>query len=120
MNDSWAKPIIENWKSLGIKLNSKSTISEIAEVENQIGVHFPDDFKELYIQINGFADRDWTPTMFSLWPLDRIVSEYFESVNSEFVGFCDYLINNHCIGFIKEKAGVFKEYGIDKSELIAP
>ena len=119
MNDSWTKPIIENWKSLGIKLNSGLTINAIAEVEHQIGIQFPNDFKELYIQVNGFSEYDWTPTMFSLWPLDRIVEEYDQRHDPMFVGFCDYLICSHTIGFVKNKIGVFKEYEHRKPKLIA-
>ncbi len=101
MNSSWAEPIIEKWKSLGIELNPGATIEKIAKAEKEVGIVFPRDFKELYVQVNGFVNWDWTPTMFSLWPLERIVEEYLKAENLQFVGFCDWLINCLNIGFLK-------------------
>jgi SMI1/KNR4 family protein SUKH-1 len=119
MNESWTKSIISCWKALGIKLNSGTTVNAIAEIEKEIGINFPSDFKELYVEMNGFSDRDWTPTMFSLWPLERILNEYSHAGKYGFVGFCDYLINSHCLGFVKNQKGVFKEYGEGEPMLIA-
>lgn len=53
--------------------------------------------------------------MFSLWSIERILDEYIEDNNSNYIGFCDYLINSHSIGFLKRTKGVFKSYDQTKS-----
>ena len=72
---------------------------------------------------DGFKEWDWRPNMFSIWPLQRIIDEYLEQrsksattlpyrqeQSENFVGFCDYLINSHQIGFLKDRIGVYKSY----------
>ena len=61
--------------------------------------------------------------MFSIWPMQRIVDEYLDQLSRSqgassylqehakiFVGFCDYLINCHQIGFFKDHLGIYKSY----------
>jgi hypothetical protein len=55
--------------------------------------------------------------MFSLWPVDRIIEEYNSSSDKNFIGFSDYLINSHQIGFTKDRNGIYKYH--NKPELIA-
>ena len=118
MNKSWIGYAINNWKSAGIELNPGTSIEVIKEAERKIGIQFPGDFKEFYLEMNGFIDRDWTPTMFSIWPIERILEEYNSGDDCIFVGFCDFLINSHLIGFEKGRNGVFKDY--ETYEPIAP
>jgi len=115
--------IIEQWKVELIQLNPPATIDSIKRAEQIVHYTFPPDFKELYLISDGFKDRDWRPNMFSLWPLQRIIDEYSEELSRNtgnssyqdeharnFVGFCDYLINIHQIGFFKNSIGVYKSY----------
>jgi hypothetical protein len=114
---------IEQWKVEQIQLNPPATLDEIKQAEETVNYTFPPDFKELYLKVNGFKDWDWRPNMFSLWPLQRIIDEYLEELSRNsgkppfqneharnFVGFCDYLINSHQIGFFKNRPGVYKSY----------
>jgi hypothetical protein len=55
--------------------------------------------------------------MFSLWPVYRIIEEYNFSRDKNFIGFSDYLINSHQIGFTKDRKGIYKYY--NKPDLIA-
>lgn len=111
---SWADKVISYWKSKGIKLQNGISLTTISESENIIGFRFPMAFIKLYKKVNGFEDWSWNEYMFSVWPLEKIVEEYHESNDKNFISFCDYLINSHCIGFLKEHNGVFKDYNQTK------
>ncbi len=91
----------------------------IIELENKISFLLPDDFNAFYREMNGFSNWDWTPNMFSLWPIERILEEYNSCTNNEYVGFCDYLIHSHTLAFIKNRQGVFKNYGVEEPVFIA-
>ena len=115
--------IIEQWKAERIQLNPPATLEAIRRAEEITGYTFPSDFKKLYLVADGFKDWDWRSNMFSLSPLQRIIDEYLEQLSrsrsaspyqqeqaKDFVGFCDYLINSHQIGFLKNRNGVYKSY----------
>jgi len=78
---------------------------------------FPQDFVELYTKVNGFKDFGWNEHMFSLWTLDTILKEYQREEDTNYVGFCDYLINSHSIGFYKDDGRIYKYY--NEPEVIA-
>ncbi|WP_157491697.1 SMI1/KNR4 family protein [Flammeovirga sp. SJP92] len=52
-----------------MSLNPGVTIEEINTVEKEVNFDFPEDFKTFYNHINGFRNLDWTPNMFSLFPI---------------------------------------------------
>jgi cell wall assembly regulator SMI1 len=106
----WTDKIIEQWIAEKIKLNPGTSEDQIHKIENLLDLLFPDQFKQLYLKVNGFRNSDWRVNMFSIWPIDRIVQEYKNSDDKTFIGFSDYLINSHQIGFYKNKQGVFKSY----------
>ncbi len=110
--------IKEKWASENIKLNSPATSESIKAAEKIIDFQFPDDCKEFYLKLDGFADWDWTKNMFSIWPLAKILEEYHNENDKSFIVFADYLINAHHIGFVKGKNGVFKN-STETHELIA-
>lgn len=110
--------IKEEWTNENIKLNPPSTSESIKATEEIIDFLFPDDFKEFYLQMDGFVDWDWTKNMFSIWPLARILEEYHNESDKNFIAFADYLINAIQFGFVKGKDGVFKNTG-EIPELIA-
>ncbi|SDJ57390.1 SMI1/KNR4 family protein [Chryseobacterium jejuense] len=109
--------IIKNWTNENINLNPPATRTAIKVTEEILEFQFPDDFKEFYLQLDGFVDWDWTKNMFSIWPLARILEEYHNESDKSFIVFADYLINAHQIGFMKGKDGVFKNTG-ETPELI--
>jgi hypothetical protein len=111
INDNyWVQVTKSLWLSKGIKLEPGAKIEDIESTEAAVGVSFPLDMKELYKVVNGFENWDWTPGMISVWPMERIREEYLISDDKNFVGFCDFLINSHCIGFLKEQTGIHKRY----------
>ncbi len=111
--------IVQQWRSEEVKLHPGVLLTSIEGVEKMIGFIFPVDFKELYTQVDGFADFDMRENMFSIWPLGVIVDEYERDDDKEYVGFSDYLIHSHSIGFLKGRAGIFKNYGRGEYILIA-
>lgn len=98
----------EIWTNENIKLNPPARPESIKSSEKIIDFQFPDDFKEFYLKLDGFADWDWTKNMFSIWPLARILEEYHHEDDKNFIVFADFLINLHYIGFVKGQSGVFK------------
>ncbi|GEJ45245.1 SMI1/KNR4 family protein [Chryseobacterium sp. ON_d1] len=110
--------IKEKWTSENIKLSPPATPESIKEAEEILGFQFPDDCKQFYLRLDGFADWDWTQNMYSIWPLERILKEYHNENNKSFIVFADYLINSHHMGFVKGKKGVFKNFN-ENYELIA-
>ena len=102
---------IKHWKSKGISVNDGASNEKIENLEKQIDFNFPEDFIFFYRSLNGFKDRDWTPNLFSLFPIDRIKEEYEHKQNeNNFVPICEYLISSHHLGYIKGKKGIFKDY----------
>jgi hypothetical protein len=105
--------IIAVWRETDLKLQSSSSEELISEFEEKLNFRFPHDFKAFYLKINGFADFEWNANMFSLWSLERIFEEYKLNKNDNYIAFCDYLINSHSIGYVKDKNGIFMDT-IDK------
>ncbi|QKJ29303.1 SMI1/KNR4 family protein [Mucilaginibacter mali] len=118
--ENWIQNVLSKWQSEGVKLNPPASGAEIENVETILNFKFPQDFKEFYLQANGFADLDWQEHMFTFWPLDMIVEE-FESHYSDkdFIGFSDFLLASHMIGFSRKKPGIFKSYDSLDGEPIA-
>ncbi|MFP3833076.1 SMI1/KNR4 family protein [Chryseobacterium sp. SIMBA_028] len=110
--------MIKLWADQNIKLSPPATIDSIKATEEMIDFQFPNDCKQFYLKLDGFADWDWTKNMFSVWPLTRILEAYPNESNKNFIVFADYLINSHHIGFVKGQKGVFKNSGA-APELIA-
>jgi len=73
--EDWIETAISDWKLSDTKLNPGTSLAEIVNTEKLLGFNFPEDFKQLYLKVNGFVDWDWQQHMFSLWPLNRIVEE---------------------------------------------
>lgn len=121
--ENWVHELLLKWRKENVKLNPPSSIAEIESAESFLNFKFPPDFKEFYLQADGFADLDWQQHMFTLWPIEMIVTEFTKNRNKHFIGFCDFLIASHYIGFNKNRAGVYKAYGLFKlledGELIA-
>ena len=95
------------WNETNVKLQSGASEELILEFEGKLNFKFPNDFKTFYLKINGFVDCDWNKNMFSLWSLERIFEEYKFNQNDNYIGFCDYLINSHSIGYMKNENGIF-------------
>ena len=107
--DDWAASIFSFWQRTNIKLQKGASANEISSTEKFVGISFPMSFVELYTLANGFTDSEMNEHMISIWPLARIRDEYADSDDKNFVGFCDYLISSHHIGFSKSTMGIFKD-----------
>lgn len=106
--DNWIQKVLTKWQTEGVKLNPPATIAGIERAEAVLNFKFPPDFKIFYLQANGFEGLDWQEHMFTLWPLEMIIEEYNDDTNKNFIGFCDFLLASHFIGFNKNRTGVFK------------
>lgn len=110
MANKWTEKIIRQWIEEQIELNPGASLEKLRQTEEAVDFLFPAQFNELYLLVNGFKDNDWRVNMFSIWPLDTIVEEYHSKKDKNFVGFSDFLINSHQIGFTKDRSGIFKYY----------
>lgn len=106
--ENWVQKAIAQWKDEALELNEGANVSDIEKAEDQIGFKFPDDFKELYIVINGFVNFEMRGFMLSLWSLDRVVSDY--DPNKNLIMFSDHSLSICQYGFSKNRAGIFKAY----------
>ena len=112
---SWTDQTITYWTEKGIKLQAGVSLDKLRDFEKLLDFSFPQDFIELYTKVNGFVDFDWNENMFSLWSLDRILKEYQEDEDPKFIGFCDYLINSHTLGFYTDDKLIYKYYDKPKA-----
>ncbi|GAB5524140.1 MAG: hypothetical protein Roseis2KO_20120 [Roseivirga sp.] len=104
-------PTLNSWKSKGIGLNPGASLKQIQRLEVQIDFQFPESCKNVYQSVNGFNDWDWTPNMFSFFPIERIKEEYeTKGYWKDFIPIFDYMINCYHIGYIKGRVGMFKDF----------
>lgn len=108
MENSWIEETIEQWEIDGVELNEGASTEAIKHAEEILNFSFPSQFRQLYTKINGFKNMDWIENVFSFWPIERILEEYKESENKDFIGFADYSLDVHQIGFVRAEEGVFK------------
>lgn len=87
-----------------------ATASEADEAEHFLNLVFPKSFKDFHAVTDGFEYCDMDENMFSLWSYDRIVKEYSEGTDPNWISICDYLISSHMFGYRKGHIEVFKEY----------
>jgi hypothetical protein len=115
--NKWVQNVVSKWKTEGVKINNGTSLGDIEALESVLDFKFPDDFKDFYLAIDGFKDLDWQEHMFYFWPLEKIIEEFNESLDKNFIGFCDFLLASHYIGFKKNQTGIFKMYSIsDRAE----
>jgi hypothetical protein len=110
--EEWIEAALSQWRKENVKVNLPATAASLEQAESTLGFQFPEDFGKLYLIINGFEDYEWQEHMFSLWSLERIIKEYDDANDKDFVGFCDFLISSHFIGFSKTGLNVLKKYSI--------
>jgi hypothetical protein len=116
--ENWLQELLIKWRSEGVKLNPPASVAEIENAETVLDFKFPEDFKAFYLQVNGFADFYMQEEQFTLWPITEIIKTFgFE--DTEFIGFCDYLVNSHSIGYSKKFQGIFKDYAHVSDSIIA-
>lgn len=108
MTNSWVGKAIEQWEMDGVELNEGTSIETIRSAERILGITFPSQFQQLYVKVNGFKELDWIENVFSIWPIERMLEEYKESTNKNFIGFADYSLDVHQIGFVRGQEGVYK------------
>ncbi|GAB3194025.1 cell wall assembly regulator SMI1 [Pontibacter aydingkolensis] len=108
MSNTWIGKTIEQWEIDGVELNVGASLEAIKNAERVLNFIFPLQFQQLYVKANGFNNLDWIENVFSIWPIERMLEEFNESTNKDFIGFADYSMNVHQIGFVRGKEGVYK------------
>ena len=98
---TWITEALSSWTASKTKLQPGISINKIREAEKALQFTFPQDFIDLYTLLNGFEAGDWNDHMFSLWPLEQILEEHANEDSVDYIGFCDFLVFSHTIGFSK-------------------
>lgn len=106
--EKWADEVISKWKDEGLKINKGAPAGLISAAESFLNFQFPNDFKQLYLKMNGFAYLEFQEHWFSLWSIERIIEE-FDS-NRDFIGFSDFSLSVNHIGFRNGRTGIYKVY----------
>jgi hypothetical protein len=106
--EEWVEHAISQWRREGIRLNPPATMPSIEKVECILDLSFPEDFKQLYLNANGFLDFDARGFFLSLWSLERIIDDYNPA--KKFTMFCDNSLSVCQYGFDRNKPGIFKAY----------
>jgi hypothetical protein len=115
--ENWVRDAVNHWVIKAIRLNPGCTVDQFENVEALLGLKFPKEFKQLYLTVNGFVDFEWDANMFSIWSLERIVNEFNDSTDKEFVVFCDYFLSVFDLGFQRNKTGVYRNYSLPDAEI---
>ena len=87
------------WIRNNIKLRRGASETELREFEQKYNVFLPDDLKDYFSSLNGFADSVWDENVITFLPLNEVVpiSQEWSSkseADSYFV-FADYSISCH-------------------------
>lgn len=110
--DTWTNKVVDLWRTQNLKIGKGVSLDIIDKAEQYLSIKFPESFKELYKKANGFSEMDWNEHMFCVWSLERMTEEHDYKRHPDFVGFCDFLINSHWIGFVRDRPGIFKRYDL--------
>ncbi len=113
--DNWISIQINFCKMSGVKLNSPATQEMITDTQNKLDYEFPSDFINFYRKANGFVEWDFIGNMFSIWSLEKIVNEYSNGDDKNFIPFCDHSIDLYRIGYLKSDEGVYNDFNQEKS-----
>lgn len=117
--ERWIKEALFCWETSETKLNPPASVTEIERTEKALNFKFPDDFKQFYKVADGFTGLAWQKHLFTLWPLEMMVKKFEDYNNKNFIGFCDFLLASHFIGFNANRTGIFKSYQYEDGVLIA-
>ncbi len=90
--------IIENWRRVDVNLLPPNEEADVITVLSKIGRKYSRDVVALYCATGGMTDGETDSRFWSLWPLDRVVSEN-SSYDRPYILFADFLINSHCYCF---------------------
>ena len=107
---NWANDTVDFWASKKLNLEQGVSTGDLEKTENFVDFIFPRSFKELYKKANGFKNWESNEHLFSIWPVEKIIEEFNYGRHPEFIGFCDFLINSHWIGFMRGQQGIFKRW----------
>ncbi|MFB6456593.1 hypothetical protein ACE38W_15080 [Chitinophaga sp. Hz27] len=103
--NSWTENLIHYWRSEQVQLNNGTLIEMISEAEEILHFRFPGEFKELYLQMDGFAAIG-KGLPFSMWSIDRILYEHAPTGGS-FIGFAELLQHPVVLGFKMHTTGIY-------------
>lgn len=89
---------IESWRREGIGLLPPNEETAVADALSKTGRKYSRDVIALYCAVGGMKDYESDSHIWSLWSLDRVVSEN-SGHDRPYILFADYLIGSHCYYF---------------------
>ena len=97
--------VLEKWRAGGVDLLPPCDELQVATVIKSLGQGLSRDVAQLYRATCGMQDGEMDDLCFSLWPLDRVVSENRKHP-VDGVLFADFLIDSHVYIFRYDGAEV--------------
>lgn len=88
----------------GIEINTPAKISDIADFESQIGFELPYDFREFYLNCNGFRCNE---DLFNIIPLQDI-RLHKQDYRANWFYFSEYMIYSDMWGLRRTAMGQFE------------
>ena len=85
---------IEKWKREGVSLLPPLAPAAVAAKLSLLGRPWSRDLQALYAATGGMADGESDSHFWSLWPLEKVISETTR-YNRPYILFADFLINAH-------------------------
>ena len=104
---------IEQWRREGIDLLPPNEEAAVIAALNQIGRKYSRDVLTLYSAVGGMRDGESDSHAWSLWPLERVLSEN-PCYDRPYILFADFLIDSYLYCFRyenDESSSVCIEYG---------
>jgi hypothetical protein len=113
---------INTWKLEGVALHSPIEESVVRAKLSALGRRYSRDVLALYSATGGMEDGHSDSHMWSLWPLQRVISET-SRYSRPYILFADFLIDSHLYCFkyeTEEKSSVGIDYlNGEEPELVA-
>jgi len=92
---------IRGWQQSGLTLLPPNSEASVHAALNAAGRNYSRDIVDLYCMTGGMSDDQLDSRCWSLWSLDRIVSEHLR-YQRPYLLFADFLIGSHLYCFIYE------------------
>ena len=108
--------VVRKWRKDGVSLLPPADVASVIAALDKTGRRYSRDIVALYCATGGMPDGESEDHVWSLWPLEQVVSES-SSYGRPHLPFADFLIHSHLYCFRYEDEGrssVYMDYSSDE------